>query len=509
MDIRLLKEQIQLEQPAGAGQSQAVVEGEITLPGGLREETRVLSVDAMAAVDSAECGQDRLTAAGRVVFHALYTQGDPDQVHAMEATADFTHLMDLPGALPRSRCQVQVQVEHAEGSAHNGRLSLRAVVRLCARACSLQPTEALTGLSGVKGLEMRTQELDMKRTVASGSGDTLLREEFELPAALQISDTLYATARAQVEDVTGGQGRIGLSGNVYIEAVHASDMPGKPVVVTRHTLPFEHTLDLAGEGGDTLEGRVQVKDVAVISQEAGEGERTMRAEVLLGLRGWSDRREKATVLSDAYTTCGDDLRLTTREVVCRTEDHEQQAAESGKTLMMLPEGAPPVRSVLCAMAKPVLTGREQLGGRLMVEGMLEATLLYMTDGSPAPVAVFQEEPFRAAFAAEAEEGDLLTLCMADVDAGAITSDRVELRYVLHLTVSGVRSKRVRVVTDAQCIAAPAPDESIVLCFVQPGESMWDIARRYRVPMKSLREMNPEVGGEPKTGQGLVVWNRGI
>lgn len=75
MDAQLRKETVTMEQVTAHGASQAVVEGEITLPGGLREETHVLHAGGMAVVDSAESGADRATLSGKVIFHVLYTQG--------------------------------------------------------------------------------------------------------------------------------------------------------------------------------------------------------------------------------------------------------------------------------------------------------------------------------------------------------------------------------------------------------------------------------------------------
>lgn len=507
MDMRLVKESIQLEQPTGRGQSQAVVEGEITLPGGLREEARVLHAGGMAVIENVEAMQDRVSVMGKVVFHTLYTQGDHSRVNAMEATADFTHNMELPGAQPRNLCVMDAAVEHVDASASGGRLNLRGIVRLFGRAMSQQPVEAVTGVSGLEGIESRAREIAVKRTVASGDSETLLREEFALPEGLQIRETLYATARPQVGDVTGGLGRAGISGQVELEAVHASDLPGKPVVITRHTIPFEQAVELNGEDGEMLQGSASVRDVAVASQETADGERTLRAEVLLGLKSWADRQESVTLLDDAYTTQGDDLRLTARELRCRVGDQASQAAESGKAMLMLPEGSPAVRGVLCAFVSPVVTSREQIGGRLTVEGMLEVTLLYMTDDSDEPVAVSQEEPFRITFAAQAGEEDFITLTCGDIDVSAITSDRVEMRYIMHLNVSGVQADAVRLVTDVLPVAAPPVDGSIVLYFTQPGEQLWDIARRYRVPEREIRDLNPELVEEPKPGQGVVVWHR--
>lgn len=507
MDMRSIKENIQLEQPGGRAQGQTVVAGEITLPGGLREEARILHAGGMVVVDSVEAMQDRASVTGKVVFHTLYTQGDPNRVNGMEATADFTHVLDMPGAQPRNLCQAEGAVEHVEASATGGRLSLKAVVRLWGSSTNQQPVEAVTGIAGAEGIESRAQEVQVKRTVATGQDESLLREEFALPAELGIRETLYATARPQVQEITGGLGRCGLTGRVELEAVHASDLPGKPVIVTRHSIPFDHVVELNSQDGDSLQGMAQVKDVAVASQDVGDGQRTLRTEVLLGMRGWADKKERMTLLDDAYTTAGDDLRLTSRQVLCRTEDNVQQAAESGKTMLILPEGSRPVRSVLCAFATPVAAGREQIGGRLTVEGVLEVSLLYMTDDSDAPEAIFLEEPFRMTFAAQAGEDGFISLTCGDVDAVAITSDRVELRYVMHLSASSMETQAVRLVTDALPIPAGPTDGSIVLYFTQPGERLWDIARRYRVAEASLRALNPELTDEPKSGQGVVVWRR--
>lgn len=309
-------------------------------------------------------------------------------------------------------------------------------------------------------------------------------------------------------EITGGLGRIGLTGATQLEVYHASDLPGKPLVVTRHTLPFDQSVEISGEDGDLLEGRARVKDVAVASQEGAEGERTLRVEVLLGLSGWADRKEDVTVLGDAYTTLGDDLRLTGQQVEYRVDDSRTQAAESGKLMLMLPEGSPAARTVLCGFAAPILTGREQIGGRLTVEGMLEVTLIYMTDDSDVPVTIFQEEPFRVTFAVEAGDDDFLTLTVGDVDVSAITSDRVEMKYIMHLTASGMKTAQASLITDAEKIPAEKPAGCIVLYFTQPGESLWDIARRYRVPVRQLRDLNPDVADEPKCGQGVVVWHKG-
>jgi len=176
--------------------------------------------------------------------------------------------------------------------------------------------------------------------------------------------------------------------------------------------------------------------------------------------------------------------------------------------IMLPDGSPPARTMLAGFARPILTGWEQIGGRLNAEGLLEMTLLYMTDDSDIPVTVNQEEPFRVAFACEAEPNDWLTLESGNIDVTTITSDRVEMKYILHLTVDGCRREDAKIVSDVKNQEAAIPTGGISLYFAQPGDTLWDIAKRYRVPRQQLLGLNPTLAdGEVQQGTGVVVWRR--
>lgn len=510
MQMQTLRESIPVERLVGRRSRQAVVEGEITLPGGLREEARVLQVSGLAVMTGAECLQDRVNMDGKVIFHVLYTQGDPSKVQAIEATADFSHVLELPGTAPRMLCRGKMWVEHAEASAYGGRLNVKAIVMTGARVLCTAPVETVTGITQCSCLQTQNQKLTLAQTAARGSGELLLREEFELPQALEITDTLYGTARAVLGEITGGQDRANVTGTVELEVYHASGMPLRPMVLTRHEAVFEHAVDMEGTGAQMLMGDVFVKDVAVLSQDAGDGSRILRAEVLLGLDVRGDKQEEWTVLKDAYTTREEDVELTQQVIRCRVRDSSGHAAESGKMLLMLPEGNPPVRTMLGAFATPILTNREQIGGRMNVEGVMEVTLLYMTDDSDEPVSVSREEPFKMTFAVQAGADDFVDAEVSHIDAAVITGDRVEMKYIMHLKLDGVACEPCRWIVEAAPKAGPAPKGGAALYFVQPGEGLWEIARRYRIPKEDLVTLNENlIKREPAPGEAVVVFRRTV
>lgn len=508
MEMKVMREEIALEKRLAAGEGQAMVEGSVPLPGGLRQETKVLYAGATATVERAEAMQDKVSCGGRAMFHVLYTQGDPGQIRALEATADFSSLLDAPGAQARGACQAEAEVEQVTSAVSSGQLSLRAQVRLRFAVTAREKVNAVTGLQDVEGLETQTQTLTVLQLSGGGAAEPLLREEFELPASMAVTETLFATADARVEEVSGGAGRAAVSGQVALTVYHAAALPETPLTVTRHTIPFAQTVELTGSCGDALVADVTVRDVAVASQDAGEDGRVLRAEVQLSVRVRAQSEDHLTVLQDAYTTSGDTLALKREQVAYIAGATSLEAAESGKTTLLLPEDAPPLKRVLCVFARPVAATFQPSGSRLTVEGRLSVTLLGVSREDDLPVSVQTEQPFRQAFAVQFGEGDGATISVEEAEGTAITSDRIEVRYVMRVKAQGETVNTAEIVTDVtQTPTEETADGAIVLYFAQPGDTLWTIARTHRVPESDVRRLNPEVEGDPQPGQGLVLWRR--
>ena len=509
--MELIRENMETEQVIAAKPTQVSVEAEVALPGGLREEARVYYADAAAAVNGGELTGSRVTADGRVTFHVLYAQGDLSRVRALETTADFSQALPLKeenAQIAAVRLRPRAEVQHVSAKAFNGRLLLRAILNLTAEAALPRTVSFIRDVSEAPEIEKATQALSMQRTVGEGEGQTLLREEFELSDVLQIQDTLYATATAQAEDILGGaDGQATVTGTITIEAYHTSAMPGRPLVYTRHTMPFEQTVGLSGALGDALTARSIVRDVAVLSQEGEDGGKIMRAEVQLFTEIGAVENSEMTVLRDVFTTAQEDIESRVQHVIFRSGTVNEQVAESGKTVMLLPEGSPRVRTALLGFVRPVMVKAEKQNGKLAVEGILNAAIIYQTDDSSVPVAVEQEEPFRAVFSTAAEPGDTLTLSAVQVEPSAITGDRVELKYILRLTAEGVRKSGADVIVDAAAVAAPPKEKGIVLSFLQPGETLWDVAKRYRTPLSSLQALNAALPDDPAPGTPVITFQK--
>ena len=495
----LERKTLRFEQLVTRSEEQVSIEGEATLPGSMRDAVTVLSVQAQAHISGAQPGTDDAAVRGRVCFQVLYTQGDLTRIRALETSFEFDHTIPMEGVTPDMRLAVSAGVQETEGFASNGRMTLRALLGVNLEAFETVEKDLVTGISGADSgnttgtgadedggaaLQTRMQSISFCRNETIGEGKTLVREEFDLPTKLEVGDVLSATATASVGELSGGSGRVGVSGVVEVRVLHRAAETGRPLVITTHELPYELAVDAQLTDGSTPQAIAEVTDVMADSTGA-EKRRTLRVEAEITVRLTQCRQSEAELLEDLYSLSGPELIPVTEALNVHTFEETMEARESARIQVTLPKDALPIDTVLATFVQPTLTGVTPDGRRLDAEGVMSITLVYLPVDSDIPTAVHAHEPFAMTFPIEAGEGVTATAYAIESSAGPSTSDRAEVRCVLGLRATQHGIRRIVGVTDVEEGPTRKQEHGFVLVWPAAGESRWETARRLRVAQDGL------------------------
>jgi len=483
--VNFRRERLSFERLAASGREQIAIEGECALSGSMRDAVTVLSVQAQAHITQTQALGDRIGVKGRVCFQVLYTQGDLTRIRAIETTCDFTHELAAQGAAAGMRTEASVCVLETDGAAASGRMALRALIDLEAKAFDSAEQDVITGIDGAQDVCVRMQNVTSCAVCMLGEETAIVREEFHLADRLQIQNVLTATGEARITDITGGAGRVGVSGVVELRVLHQPQSAGEPLVETMHEIPFKTVINAQLAEEVQPFAAAEVLDVMADSVLADK-QRTMRAEAEVRIRLLLCRSRSDELLDDLYSTSGPVLEPVSREIDVQTAHRCCDVRESVRIQATLPPDAPPVDTVLAAFALPVLTGIAPAGKRLSAEGIAGITLVYLPVDSDIPYAVRVREPFAMTFPAEAEAGAAAGIRAVECSIGPATSDRVELRCLMALQLSEHAAQKTRVVTDVGERPEEKREHGFVLVWPAPGETRWDTARRLRVPQENLR-----------------------
>ena len=303
MELKVSREPLRFERLIAAQEEQIGVEGEATLPGSMRDAVTVLSVQAQAHMESVQAGEGKAILRGQVCFQTLYTQGDLTRIRTMETTCDFEHTVPVKGLGTDMRIDADAAVQETEGSAANGRMTLRALLGIRLNAFETAEKELITDAEVIDsptegeigGLRIKKQRVALCRHRTLGEDKTLVREEFDLPAKLGVGDVLCASGEATVTDLTGGAGRVGVCGRIEVRVLHKPKEAGNPLVTTAHEIPFEITLNADIPDGMQPLASAELIDVMADSA-ADEKRRTLRVEAEVRVRLFLCEQEERELL---------------------------------------------------------------------------------------------------------------------------------------------------------------------------------------------------------------------
>lgn len=487
MELKLTRETLRFERFVGRSEEQVTIEGEATLPGSMRDAVTVLSVQAQAHLTGAQAGRDEAGVRGRVCFQVLYTQGDLTRVRSLETCCDFTHTLPMAGVTAGMRIAPACYVQETQGIAGSGRMTLRALLLVTMEAFESVEREIISQAEDGEADNLIVQKQKAVSSVREMAGEekTLVRAEFDLPGKLGVGDVLSATANAGECELSGGNGRVGVSGRIEVRVLHRPSKAGNALVTTIHEMPFDANIDASLDDSAQMQAIAEVTDVMADSIE-NDKSRTLRLEAEIRIRLMRSRKEEKVVVSDLYSLTGPVLEPVTEKIALHSCEQHMQARESTRLQVAIAPDDPPIGTLLAGFARPTVTAVSPSGRRLDAEGVMQVTLIYLPQDSDIPHAVHTREPFAMTFPVEAGEGVSAQAYTIETMTGPTTSDRAELRCVLGLHAVQHGIERLQVVTDVVQKPEARQEHGFVLVWPAADESRWETARRLRVREESLR-----------------------
>lgn len=504
MAISVLKQALEIEELVGSRQGQALLRAEAIVPGAGRDAIETLMSEADLVIGQVDVQEGRVVLEGTAHCQAVYRQGGEASLRSLTAQAQLNHAFELPGAAGDMPCRVAGEVEHVEAKYENGHMVFLVSVGLKLQVWKLTPAEIVTGVEGSPALETESETVRSVRLAAESDVDTLLSETVALPAALDAQTALMSWGTVVVEGVEPDLGGVRVRGKLNVEALVASGVTGRPVALIKVPLAFERLVEMpdwlvenvyATARLQRLETRVET------GEEDDEADVDMRIEAEVNVSVKAVTASEAAALTDAYATRGPSVQIEMQEITPCVAIERTQASEAFRGTLLLPENAPGAGTVLAVRVRPVVGGWGVDAGRTTIDGVLEATVLYMPGGSDRVASAQSEMPFSLQVQGELDDSSWVTVEALSAEANALMSDRLELRCLLNVAAETRVTKEYRLLSGAQEGEDVKKRPGIVLFWPGSDDDIWSIGKRYNVSVEDVRAMN---GGTDVIRQGKAL-----
>ncbi|HEY8343837.1 MAG TPA: SPOCS domain-containing protein [Bacillota bacterium] len=511
-------EQVRTTQVLVADEQVVFLEGELVLPDVCREVRKIYSCRGYLGEIRGELDGKSLSLSGQVEAHLTYegqtgTEERPEYGYTWQGpnAIVFAEKIVLPEVASGQNVEWDWDTELLAFSMEvlSGRkVRFHAEVGVKFKAGVEKALTYLNNLETEARIETVTERIVPEELVASVKGSKEVNNQYQIsyPKA-PIARIIGSDAKPVGVKAVASKGRVTIEGFLEVNVVYVSlgadgEESGVKAVNWNQqnggALPFQIVLEEPRAQTEQVSfTRVWVESLTLTSPHP----EVCRLQAVLGAKAELLNTRTVQVIVEATVEAG------ILDVLRQDCEVEEIVGEAEKVLRLeknltLPTESPNLEEILMiSSSRPRIIECQADTDRVFLEGEVYFTLLYLGEGETDAVltsAFWGSRSMDKAVFGEfidlpgVEEGMSASVYLEedgiDLEIMDERSVKVSVAYRVRVTVKA--KKRLSVVRDCALVTEDErPKPSMLFYFVQKGDNLWKVARRYNTTMKAIAEAN--------------------
>lgn len=512
--MELKKEDIQMLRVKSRAASQVTFDADYNVPDVKPDIGRMIQNKGEVAVEEVRLNDGHAFVKGSLNVDLLYVGEEEGKVNCLCAKLPVEETLNLEGIVSGDKMRLKWEIEDLSiHLIHSRKLNIKAVVSFFAVVDELAgirlPVAVDDPSVSVKKKNMRLMSLAIHKK------DTLRRKEEITLAANKpnVAELLWHTTEVRGLDLRPEENRIRAKGELFVFVLYTGDDEDSSLQWLEYSVPFSGEVECSGCAPDmipNMEAAVINQSVEVKPDADGE-ERLLLADVVLEIDMKLYREEDHEVILDVYTPVRQCLPKGREEKLesllvrnfskCRVAHRVQMKEPQGKILQ------------ICHSQGRVKVDKTKIvENGVQADGIVHMKILYIIGNDQMPFYSMETMiPFSHVVEARGINPECIYYLQGDLEqlsTSMIDSSEIEIKATVNLNFLVVNCHQEMIIEKVE--EQPLDEEKvralpgITVYVVKPGDTLWDIAKKFFTTTEEICRMNELEGEEISAGQPLLL-----
>lgn len=547
-DVKLKFDKFEICRTVAMKYGRTVVDDALIVPDIKPDIRKILCVSSRAYITDTTPSQDKVHIEGSVKAAVLYLpDGDViGNIKVLDLSREFSHTMDVKGAMPDSIVSAEAEVDTVDATLINSRkVNVRVSINLGVKICKPEPIEIPVGVEKnapaespkkpdflellpfkprndeqpvqqkpnvdkKSDIQLRCVPVRLADKQINTDGSIIIRDQYEVPSKLpQIGEILLTHVSVEPEETVTSDGNTRLKGNLKINIMY-EDQPAEQgdaekkgaVRTAEFTIPYSEQFDTPNAVDDMeCEPEYTVREIYTEIRDNTDGEaKIIGVEVVLGVGVSAYYVSEPMAVTDAYALGGEELKMEFSEISPEQIADTKSAEITHKTTAKRNSNTQPEIAGICCV-DVMRTSVDDIkieDDTVIVKGSIDSKIIYISTDENQPVSsIDHKTEFENRFECAGLSGSKIA-CDAKIFVNHVGynisgSDAVDLRFILGISLKLVKNDRVKLIKSMElCEKQGAADDGMrnyIIYFVQNGDTLWNIAKRYHTTVDDIVNNN--------------------
>lgn len=494
---------------------QLTIGEDFSVPDGKPDIASILQRKAELLVEEVHTEKGKIKIRGTLKVWVLYlAERSSETISCLAMEFPFDEILYMEGAVTGDNLKIDWTIEDLRITiVHPGKLSVRALVTLLGNVMGNDSHLVTENVEEMPEVYVKTDTFSMAEPVIERKDSYRIRDEIMLPVNKpNVREVLWKDVQIRGLDIRMQDGRLAIKGEALLFVMYQGEEEAGQVQWLEQAIPFQGTLDVMGltpEMFGMLDTEVSHQEVELKPDYDGEM-RMFQMELVLDIHMHIYEERTCHVLKDAYSTKMQ-LNLQSQEIMYEKLRmcNQTKCRVSGSEKL---EDERKILQILGHQAKLFGKNSRMAEQGLLREGTLEVQILYVTssDRQPFGTATVTVPYSQMIEIPEMQKDDQWKIneTLEQIFITMPDSDQLEVRGVINLNACVMQQCRLQniigVTSQDYDLEEYKKRPGMCIHFVQPQETLWNIAKENRLTVDEIKKLNELTVDEVMPGQKLLL-----
>ena len=511
--MKLITQRVHMNRCNCRETKQITLDRDFNVPDVKPDALQIMKEQGEVQIEEVHIAEGKACVKGALKFQILYAVEGDLPVSEMSGSIPFEELVPLACADRDDELTVHAEINDLRSELINSRkLGMKAIINLEVSAGTICDGEGAVDIEEGDGIYTKKKTMEVSRLVFSKKDTLRTRDEWKIPGTKDaIGRILYSDMQLGEINTRMEEEKLQVNGQVHIFVIYISDGEEPELNYFENTLPIEGYIECHGCNSDMVAQvmtGIHSRDLEIKEDEDGES-RVLDADVVIDFDIKVYGQEQLELLTDFYS-----LKERCKPVY---EDsyfenllvhNKSKCRITGK--VVAGEYAP--LQIWNVSGDLRIDRKVKKENGVGVDGAMGVSVRYLTSDEKIPLATVKGSiPFEQLVEADGltENSNVWLYGTLEQVSGTMTGDKeMEIKAVAALDMIAFERIEEPIISGYESEEidwkAWSREPGMVGYVVQPGETMWDIAKNFLTTVSSIMEINQRENEQVRAGDILLI-----
>lgn len=514
--MELIKKNIHMDWRGNTASHQITLEEDFVVPDTKADASQIIFEKSQVKIDEVKRSGEQAAVNGELTVSIVYqTEDEASPIARVVKILPFKEDVYLEDSGNNANIECKWELDDLSVSIINSRkLNVRAIISLKLCENKIYDEEAAVSLISDEPVEYRQKQLDIAQLAISKKDIYRIRQEMEIANNLpNIREILWESIHVCNMNFRMQTDKILVQGELHVFVLFEGEGEERPIRFFENTVPFHGEVECSGAvDGMIPDITCRLSHTEMDKKPDFDGEeRMLVVDVVLGLHMKLYNEERISLLSDVYGVSKDITANTTPGTFRRLLVRNDGSLKIDEKIKLREKSPSPLQILHCE-GETFVDEVKQVENAVEIAGTLLLKCLYVTGDDRMPYYSFKEAvPFQYTMDTKGitQECSIhVNTCVEQISPMLLDSEEIEVKAFVNVSLIVFEEMKEEIICalDEKELDAKKMKNlpSMAIYVVQENDSLWDIGKKYYVPVRRIKELNGLTQDECRPFEKLLI-----